>query len=163
MTDTPKRRGPPLKASSERKRNSLTFRARDALRTRLEEAAKDNGNSVSEEIENRLSKSFERQEAENIFASAFVSEALRSAALMMGLLERTYSIDYRKSSSARKRASELFSAILEAEAAGSDWLPAFYGQTKAEFDAATDEVPWQPNEFGGEIRTVKRKLPKLTD
>jgi hypothetical protein len=60
MTDEhPKRRpGGQPKPPSERKRNNLTFRARDQLRAALESAADDSRRSVSEEIEFRLNRDF---------------------------------------------------------------------------------------------------------
>jgi len=52
-----RRRGGQIKAPSERKRNNLTFRARDRLRAALEAEAAENGRSLSEEIEARLEQS----------------------------------------------------------------------------------------------------------
>ena len=52
------KRGRPRKASSRRKRNNVTIRMRDQIKHRLEGSAKDNGRSLSEEIESRLEQSF---------------------------------------------------------------------------------------------------------
>jgi hypothetical protein len=62
MTQEPRpksRRGGQAKPASERKRNNLTFRARDQLKADLEKAAAANNRSVSEEIEYRLGQSFQ--------------------------------------------------------------------------------------------------------
>ena len=59
MNENQKRRpGGQPKPAAERKRNNLTFRARDQLRTALEFAAAASGRSVSEEIEFRLNRDF---------------------------------------------------------------------------------------------------------
>ena len=55
---TKRKRGGQPKPPSERKRNNLTFRARDQLKTALESAAAVSGRSVSEEIEFRLNRDF---------------------------------------------------------------------------------------------------------
>lgn len=55
---TVRKRGGQEKAPAERKRNNLTFRTRDRLYERLEQAAAASGRSVSEEIEHRLEHSF---------------------------------------------------------------------------------------------------------
>jgi hypothetical protein len=61
MTQQPrlKRRGGQPKPAAERKRNNLTFRARDQLKADLEKAADANNRSVSEEIEYRLGQAFQ--------------------------------------------------------------------------------------------------------
>jgi hypothetical protein len=51
----PKRRKP----AKERKRNNVTFRARDQLKADLERAAEASGRSLSEEIEYRLGQAFQ--------------------------------------------------------------------------------------------------------
>jgi hypothetical protein len=53
-----RKRGGQPKPAEERKRNNLTFRARDQLKADLEAAAEYSGRSVSEEIEYRLQRSF---------------------------------------------------------------------------------------------------------
>jgi hypothetical protein len=59
-TSKPARRGrPPLK-SGEAKRASFNTRLRNALKEHLEEAARAAGRSLSEEIESRLERSFDR-------------------------------------------------------------------------------------------------------
>jgi Arc-like DNA binding domain len=59
----PVRRGrPPLKAG-EAKRASFNTRLRNALKERLEESARAAGRSLSEEIESRLERSFDRTES----------------------------------------------------------------------------------------------------
>src|SRR4051812_40741487 len=60
-------RGGQLKDPAERKRNNLTFRARDRLKASLEAEAGNNGRSVSEEIEHRLERSFNRDEMMQYF------------------------------------------------------------------------------------------------
>lgn len=52
-------RGGQPKPARERKRNNLTFRARDQLKADLEKAAAANNRSVSEEIEYRLGQAFQ--------------------------------------------------------------------------------------------------------
>src|SRR5215831_14817133 len=62
MTQEPRpkrRRGGQTKPAAERKRNNLTFRARDQLKADLEKAATATNRSVSEEIEFRLGQSFQ--------------------------------------------------------------------------------------------------------
>ena len=61
MTQEPRkrRRGGQPKPAAERKRNNLTFRARDQLKTQLEQAAATANRSVSEEIEFRLGQAFQ--------------------------------------------------------------------------------------------------------
>ncbi|WP_165937859.1 Arc family DNA-binding protein [Methylobacterium segetis] len=49
-----RKRGGQPKPAEERKRNNLTFRARDELRDRIRKCAEASGRSVSEEIEHRL-------------------------------------------------------------------------------------------------------------
>jgi hypothetical protein len=62
-TSKPARRGrPPLK-SGEAKRASFNTRLRNALKEHLEEAARATGRSLSEEIESRLERSFDRTES----------------------------------------------------------------------------------------------------
>jgi hypothetical protein len=53
------RRGGQAKPAAERKRNNLTFRARDQLKADLEKAATAANRSVSEEIEYRLGQAFQ--------------------------------------------------------------------------------------------------------
>jgi len=57
-----RKRGGQPKPAEERKRNNLTFRARDQLKADLEAAAEYSGRSVSEEIEYRLQRSFVEDE-----------------------------------------------------------------------------------------------------
>ena len=54
---SPRKRGGQVKPAAERKRNNLTFRARDDLKRRLEESSQVYRRSVSEEIEFRLEAS----------------------------------------------------------------------------------------------------------
>jgi hypothetical protein len=62
-TSKPSRRGrPPLK-SGEAKRASFNTRLRNTLKERLEESARAAGRSLSEEIESRLERSFDRTES----------------------------------------------------------------------------------------------------
>jgi Arc-like DNA binding domain len=62
-TSKPARRGrPPLK-SGEAKRASFNTRLRNALKEHLEESARAAGRSLSEEIESRLERSFDRTES----------------------------------------------------------------------------------------------------
>jgi hypothetical protein len=59
----PARRGrPPLKPG-EAKRASFNTRLRNALKERLDESARTTGRSLSEEIESRLERSFDRTES----------------------------------------------------------------------------------------------------
>ena len=60
MTKEPsRRRGGQTKSAGERKRNNLTFRARDALKADLEKTAKAANRSLSEQIEYMLGRAFE--------------------------------------------------------------------------------------------------------
>jgi predicted transcriptional regulator len=52
------RPGRPALSQSDRKNRNLTFRSRDDLRDRLDEAARQSQRSISEEIERRLERSF---------------------------------------------------------------------------------------------------------
>jgi len=54
-----RRRGGQPKPAAERKRNNLTFRARDRLRADLEKAASEANRSMSEEIEYRLGRALQ--------------------------------------------------------------------------------------------------------
>jgi hypothetical protein len=54
-----RRRGGQPKPAAERKRNNLTFRARDQLRADLEKAASEANRSMSEEIEYRLGRALQ--------------------------------------------------------------------------------------------------------
>src|SRR3954468_1342001 len=58
MAQQKRKRGGQPKEPAARKRNNLTFRTRDDLRERLEQAAARSGRSVSEEIEYRLLRDF---------------------------------------------------------------------------------------------------------
>lgn len=57
--DGSRKRGRPPLGETEKKMNALAFRARPALRAKIDEAAASAGRSVSEEIEFRLSASFD--------------------------------------------------------------------------------------------------------
>ena len=62
MTQEPRpkrRRGGQAKPARERKRNNLTFRARDQLKADLEKAAAANNRSVSEQIEHYIERAIE--------------------------------------------------------------------------------------------------------
>lgn len=63
MTDdtAPKRRGRPPKPEADRKGSNLTFRTRGDLRDQLAAASEASGRSISEEIEDRLARSFEAE------------------------------------------------------------------------------------------------------
>jgi hypothetical protein len=58
-----KRRGRPPKYAGEGKRQNFSFRIRDQVRDRLINAVKETGRSLSEEIEWRIERSFEWQDA----------------------------------------------------------------------------------------------------
>jgi hypothetical protein len=63
LKSAPKRPvGRPKKAPGERKRRILTLRARDALHKAISIAASQNERSLSEEIEARIERSFDRQD-----------------------------------------------------------------------------------------------------
>jgi hypothetical protein len=62
MNEPKRSKGRPPKPPSDRKRNNLTFRARDNLKADLELAAEKAGRSVSEEIEYRLNRDFSWEE-----------------------------------------------------------------------------------------------------
>jgi hypothetical protein len=95
-----RRRGGQPKPPAERKRNNLTFRARDQLRADLEKAAAAAQRSVSEEIEYRLNAwahiDQRRAEAEQRLAEArqFVREAnaIRAAAHVQAIRDAGFSI-----------------------------------------------------------------------
>ena len=57
-----RKRGGQPKPAEERKRNNLTFRARDELRESIRDAAEGSGRSISEEIEYRLELSVARRD-----------------------------------------------------------------------------------------------------
>ncbi len=58
-----KQRGRPRKPDSEKRRNNVTFRMKDDIKRRLQEAANSQGVSLSEEIENRVERTFLGEEA----------------------------------------------------------------------------------------------------
>lgn len=58
MDAEPKRRGRPPLDPEARKDGNLTFRSRRDLRSKLEQAARENGRTVSKEAEHRLTQSF---------------------------------------------------------------------------------------------------------
>ncbi|WP_123834626.1 hypothetical protein [Methylobacterium currus] len=66
-----RRRGRPALPAEDRKSTNLKFRTRPILRERIEAAAAESGRTVSEEVENRLEKSFEIIDAEKIADAAF--------------------------------------------------------------------------------------------
>jgi hypothetical protein len=57
--ERPKHHGGQRKPAAQRKRNNMTFRARDQLKADLEKAAEASNRSVSEEIEFRLGQAFQ--------------------------------------------------------------------------------------------------------
>jgi hypothetical protein len=61
-SSTKRRLGRPPKPKEELKSRNLTFRAREKLRDSLQQAAHENGRSISEEIEYRLESTFKEQE-----------------------------------------------------------------------------------------------------
>ncbi len=61
--EQPKRRGRPPKYAGEGKRQNFSFRIRDKVRERLVDVVKETGRSLSEEIEWRIEKSFEWDDA----------------------------------------------------------------------------------------------------
>lgn len=63
-------RGPKPRPQGELKRNSITFRALDDLRSRLMERAAKRGRSLSEEVEARLMETFERERLLEIMLGA---------------------------------------------------------------------------------------------
>src|SRR5687768_15799373 len=89
--DTGRRqRGGQPKDPAERKRNNLTFRARDQLKASLAQQAKTNSRSLSEEIEHRLEMSFEWErgfrdvDAIVAEASEIAKKSLEEAAIRAG-------------------------------------------------------------------------------
>jgi hypothetical protein len=73
-------------ARSTAKRNNLTFRVRDQLRERLEQAAQANQRSVSEEIEHRLNRDFAWEAANGDIAQLLAqARAERSTARVHAL------------------------------------------------------------------------------
>jgi len=61
--EKPKRKGGrPAKSAEGKATRNLTFRTRDSLREKLSEAAAASHRSISEEIEHRLQRSFNRDE-----------------------------------------------------------------------------------------------------
>ncbi len=75
------KRGRPPKPAEDVKAKNLTFRTRGALRDQLEEAANDAGRSISEEVEYRLIRSFDRVDEE--FGSAALYGIMKAAAISM--------------------------------------------------------------------------------
>jgi|EndMetStandDraft_3_1072993.scaffolds.fasta_scaffold200873_2 predicted HicB family RNase H-like nuclease len=61
-----KRIGRPPKAKEDRKAVNFTFRSRGRMRERLQRAAIASGRSISEEIESRLERLFQREEIEKL-------------------------------------------------------------------------------------------------
>ena len=81
-----RKRGGQLKEPQERKRNNLTFRARDRLKADLEAAAVKSGRSVSEEIEFRLTRDISweatREDIQRLLVEA---KAIRQAARIQAI------------------------------------------------------------------------------
>lgn len=79
-----RRRGRPSIPPANRKRNNLTFRARDSLKRQLNELAERNQRSISEEIEFLLERSFEKRsllfEVMTLAYGRYLAEALMMAA-----------------------------------------------------------------------------------
>jgi hypothetical protein len=75
---TKRKRGRPALGPAERKSAILKFRARDDLVERMREAAGKTGRSVSEEIEHRLNRSFQTEDA---LTSALGGAAFRDMTL----------------------------------------------------------------------------------
>jgi hypothetical protein len=87
-----RKRGRPALPEAERKRAGLTFRARDALRQRLADAAKQSGRSISEEIEFRLERSFLQDPMpENALKSLAEKTANDVVRLVTASIEATFS------------------------------------------------------------------------
>jgi hypothetical protein len=61
--EQPKRRGRPPKYAGEGKRQNFSFRIRDAVRERLVKTVDETGRSLSEEIEWRIERSYEWEDA----------------------------------------------------------------------------------------------------
>ena len=57
----PRKRGRPAVSSKQKKSQTITFRTRPDLRESLEAAAEQAGRSISEEVEYRLQRSFDRE------------------------------------------------------------------------------------------------------
>lgn len=72
---TQRNRGGQPKPAAERKRNNLTFRVRDNLKSQLQASADENQRSLSKEIECRLERSFVDTIGDQI--AARVVDALR--------------------------------------------------------------------------------------
>jgi hypothetical protein len=86
MTDTASKKnkgGRPAKYPAEGKRPTLTFRVRGSLHEQLREAAQLSGRSISEEIERRVEKSFERDLFERYFGAIDLVKLLQDLAFIV--------------------------------------------------------------------------------
>ena len=84
-----RRRGRPPKRPGASKRSHLTFRLTDALKARLSTASRQSNRSISEEIESRLERSFDRETvAEELFGTEEATGILKAASAIVSHVDR---------------------------------------------------------------------------
>jgi Arc-like DNA binding domain len=89
-----KRIGRPPKPVEDRKATHFTFRTRGVMRERLQAAAAASERSISEEIENRLDRSFQRDERDYLFKMLTGGEHSENALHMIAEAIRTVQTMY---------------------------------------------------------------------
>jgi hypothetical protein len=83
-----RRMGRPLVADEDRKSATLRFRTTEALREKIEQSAENSGVSLSEELEQRLTNSFE---FEHVINTMFADERIKTLFVNMAALIHTVS------------------------------------------------------------------------
>ena len=103
MGKTPAKRGRgrPPKAASDRKRNNVTMRLRDATKGEIERTARENQRSLSEEIEARVENSFQTQSIANQVLGLVYGPQLAGILRMIGdaMIEAGWAKGYETTSS----------------------------------------------------------------
>ncbi len=112
---TERKRGRPPLRPKQRKRNNVTIRFRDDLKSKVQKAGEDNGRSLSEEIEARLEQSFVGDDVIHHMLGFDLSSmmALRGLADAIAQIERRAGKSWREDWIAREQVGAAFEAILE--------------------------------------------------
>lgn len=91
---TERKRGRPPLRPKRRKRNNVTIRFRDDLKSKVQKAGEDNGRSLSEEIEARVERSFSDPDARlQSFGSDERLKLLSALSLAVDMVEATMGKD----------------------------------------------------------------------
>ncbi len=116
------RMGRPPLPSGKRRGASMGFRPTPEIREKVEEAAKANGRSMSQEVEHRLERSFtEEANLQWAYKQIIGDEALHRAIMFANLSIRVSQeetgVPWYQDPESRKEAADLYSIQLETEAA----------------------------------------------